>query len=207
MDNETTPTHHTLLSKSASASDLEMVTSKSSKRTVIYGVNERPPLCQSILLGLQHFLTFFGSGIAPPLLLAGPLCMEQDQLAVSQLVSTAFFIEGIITLLQVTFGVRLPIVQGGNMGYLVPVFAYLHTRGDCPVSISANSTIAEKANYTEVWQTRMCEVQGAIIVASCFQVFIGFTGLVGYLLKYIGPDHYCSIDNTSCYRCGCSSSC
>ncbi len=55
---------------------------------------------------LQHFLTFCGTGIAMPLVLAGPLCMDGDQLAVSQLIATAFFIEGVITFLQVTFGLR-----------------------------------------------------------------------------------------------------
>ena len=31
------------------------------------------------------------------------------------------------------------------------------------------------------------QIQGAIMVASCLQVFIGSTGLIGFLLKYIGP--------------------
>ena len=31
------------------------------------------------------------------------------------------------------------------------------------------------------------QIQGAIIVASCFQVFIGFSGLMGLFLRFIGP--------------------
>ena len=31
------------------------------------------------------------------------------------------------------------------------------------------------------------QIQGAIMVASLFQVLIGFSGLMGFLLKYIGP--------------------
>ena len=36
----------------------------------------------------------------------------------------------------------------------------------------------------------MCQrqqVQGAVMVSSLFQIFIGFTGLVGILLRFIGP--------------------
>ena len=31
------------------------------------------------------------------------------------------------------------------------------------------------------------QIQGAIMVASLFQVLIGFSGLMGYILKFIGP--------------------
>lgn len=31
------------------------------------------------------------------------------------------------------------------------------------------------------------QIQGAIMVASIFQVVIGFTGAIGWMLKYIGP--------------------
>ncbi len=42
-------------------------------------------------------------------------------------------------------------------------------------------------NVTAEWQSRMREVQGSIMVASCFQVFIGATGILGLMLNYIGP--------------------
>ena len=31
------------------------------------------------------------------------------------------------------------------------------------------------------------QIQGAIITASLFEVIVGATGLMGYILKYIGP--------------------
>ncbi len=44
----------------------------------------------------------------------------------------------------------------------------------CPAKdVIANMTYEDK---TELWQQRMREVQGAIIVASFFQMFIGFFG-------------------------------
>lgn len=48
----------------------------------------------------------------------------------------------------------------------------------------AQKTYDEK---TEIWQLRMRELSGAIAVSACFQVFIGYTGLVGRLLKIITP--------------------
>ena len=35
----------------------------------------------------------------------------------------------------------------------------------------------------EIWQIRMREIQGAICVASLFQVLLGFTGVIGVLLR------------------------
>lgn len=31
------------------------------------------------------------------------------------------------------------------------------------------------------------QIQGAILVSSLLQIFLGFSGLVGFVLKYIGP--------------------
>lgn len=40
----------------------------------------------------------------------------------------------------------------------------------------------------ELWQIRMRELSGAIMIASLFQVFIGATGLVGkFAVKIITP--------------------
>ena len=36
----------------------------------------------------------------------------------------------------------------------------------------------------EIWQIRMREIQGAICVASLFQVLLGFTGVIGVLLRW-----------------------
>ena len=53
--------------------------------------------------------------------------------------------------------------------------------------LQANATNEMLANRTAVWQGRLCEVQGAIMVASIFQVIIGFTGVIGLMLRFIGP--------------------
>ena len=43
------------------------------------------------------------------------------------------------------------------------------------------------SNYINYWQERIREVQGAICVASIFQLVVGYTGLLGVLLRFITP--------------------
>lgn len=62
--------------------------------------------CPFSLLCPQHFITALGGLVAVPLILAKGLCLQQDPLTQSYLISTMFFVSGICTLLQVFFGVR-----------------------------------------------------------------------------------------------------
>lgn len=79
----------------------------------------------------------------------------------------------------------MPIIQGGTFSFLSSTFAILSLPENvCPADFNTRFTAEEKQ---EEWQRRMREVQGAIIVASLFQVFIGFTGIIGICLKYITP--------------------
>ncbi|XP_027595029.1 solute carrier family 23 member 1-like [Pipra filicauda] len=154
-----------------------------------YTVTDVPPWYLCILLGIQHFLTAMGGLVAIPLILSKELCLQHDLLTQSHLISTIFFVSGICTLLQVLFGVRLPIIQGGTFAFLTPTLAMLSLPSwKCP-AWTQNATLvnASSPEFIEVWQTRMREVQGAIIVASCFQIFVGFSGLIGFLMRFIGP--------------------
>uniref|UniRef100_A0A803XZZ4 Solute carrier family 23 member 1 n=2 Tax=Meleagris gallopavo TaxID=9103 RepID=A0A803XZZ4_MELGA len=130
-----------------------------------------------------------GGLVAIPLILSKELCLQHDLLTQSHLISTIFFVSGICTLLQVLFGVRLPIIQGGTFSFLTPTLAMLSLpKWKCP-AWTENATLvnASSPEFIEVWQTRMREVQGAIIVTSCFQIFVGFSGLIGFLMRFIGP--------------------
>ena len=92
--------------------------------SLLYGIDESPPIGETIILGFQHYLTMFGSTVAIPLLLA-PALGIQDPVEKGWLIATMFFVSGITTLLQTTFGNRLPIVQGGTFSFLAPTFAIL----------------------------------------------------------------------------------
>ncbi|XP_078695054.1 solute carrier family 23 member 2-like [Branchiostoma floridae x Branchiostoma belcheri] len=160
-----------------------------------YGIEDVPPWYLCLLLGFQHYLTMFGGTIAIPLLLSPALCIGDDNLAKSKLISTIFFVSGICTLLQTIFGVRLPIIQGGTFSFLAPTFAILALpQWQCPAPGNTTSGLNGTQNFTrepvnddEVWMSRIREIQGAIMVSAIFQVFLGFSGIVGLLMRFIGP--------------------
>ncbi|XP_072029177.1 solute carrier family 23 member 1-like [Amphiura filiformis] len=160
---------------------------KKLKGDLSFAIEDVPPWYTSIILGFQHYLTMFGATVAVPLFLSEALCIRNDLVALGEVIGTIFFVSGIATLLQTTFGCRLPIVQGATFSLLVPAIAILSLRGDCPAPLNENSTAEEKANATAEWQSRILELQGSIMVSSCFQVFIGATGILGLMLNYIGP--------------------
>ncbi|XP_042871312.1 solute carrier family 23 member 2-like [Penaeus japonicus] len=151
---------------------------------LLYKVDESPPWSMCLLLGLQHYLTMATSSISIPFILVGLFCIEESDPARGHLVSTIIFVSGIITLLQTTFGCRLPIVQGGTASFIVPTIAIITTSYDACDALPEGMTEAERQ---EVWQQRMREIQGAIAVSALFQILMGFTGLIGLLIGWITP--------------------
>ncbi|XP_053575209.1 solute carrier family 23 member 2-like [Bombina bombina] len=137
---------------------------------------------------LQHYILAFGGIIAIPLILAEPLCVKHDNYVKSQLISTIFFVSGICTILQTTIGTRLPILQGGTFSFITPTLAILSLpRWKCPDLENSVYNVSNNNNITEIWQSRIREIQGAVVVASCLQLILGFSGLIGLLLNFIGP--------------------
>ncbi|XP_077949701.1 solute carrier family 23 member 1 isoform X3 [Gasterosteus aculeatus] len=124
-----------------------------------------------------------------PLILSEGLCLQHDILTQSQLINTGFFASGLITLLQVTFGVRLPILQGATFALLTPSMAMLSMpEWKCP-TWTQNASLVNTSSplFVEVWLTRLRTLQGSIMVASLLQILIGFSGLVGFLMRFVGP--------------------
>ena len=140
------------------------------KTSLLYNIDDNPPVLETAILGLQHYLTMFGSTVAIPLILA-PAFGITDPVEKGWLIATMFFVSGITTLLQTTFGNRLPIVQGGTFSFLAPTFAI------CGMAALANAG----------WEVRMQHVQGAIIAGSLGEILIGASGIIGRLLRFVGP--------------------
>ncbi|KAJ7997308.1 hypothetical protein DPEC_G00227620 [Dallia pectoralis] len=155
---------------------------------MIYTIEDVPPWYLCILLGLQHYLTCFSGTIAVPFLLAEAMCVGQDQYTVSQLVGTIFTCVGITTLIQTTFGVRLPLFQASALAFLIPAQAILGLdRWKCPSEVEIYGNWSLPLNTSHIWHPRIREIQGAIIASSVVEVGIGLVGLPGILLDYIGP--------------------
>jgi len=139
------------------------------KKWIIYTIDDKPPIGESIFLGIQHYLTMFGATVLIPLLLGGAMKMPPDQLAL--LISTIFLTSGITTWLQSTIGNRLPVIQGGSFAFLPPAFVII------------GATVGKGMGYEIAIQ----QITGAIIIASFFEIILGWTGVMGKVRKYIGP--------------------
>ncbi|WP_299331723.1 uracil-xanthine permease family protein [Haloplanus sp.] len=139
---------------------------------VEYGIDDKPPLLTSGLLGVQHYLTMVGANVAVPLILAGALGMPDA--IVPRFVGTFFVVSGIATLAQTTFGNRYPIVQGAPFSMLAPALAV--------IGVVQASNPAGPA-----WQAALLQLQGAIVVAAVVEVAVGYLGLLGRIRAYISP--------------------
>ncbi len=139
-----------------------------------YGIEDRPPLRESMVLGVQHYLTMVGANIAVPLLLAGAMGMPADVTA--RFVGTFFVVSGIATLAQTTIGNRYPIVQGAPFSMLAPALAIVAV-------VTAGGVPGPEGD----WQAALVQLQGAIIVAATVQIALGYFGLVGKLRRFLSP--------------------
>ncbi|KAJ8396930.1 hypothetical protein AAFF_G00012530 [Aldrovandia affinis] len=175
--------------KSSLSETVDSADSADAKRMdMIYTIEDTPPWYLCVFLGLQHYLTCFSGTIAVPFLLAEAMCVGFDQWATSQLIGTIFFCVGITTLLQTTFGCRLPLFQASAFAFLAPARAILSLdKWKCNDTVVPMLNSTELMNTEHIWHPRIREIQGAIIVASLIEVCIGALGLPGILLKYIGP--------------------
>ncbi|GBM76736.1 Solute carrier family 23 member 1 [Araneus ventricosus] len=155
-------------------------------KEIDYKIDDVPPWYVCLILSFQHYLTMLGGTVTYPYLISPHLCIPDDDPSRGYLISTTFFVSGIATFLQTTFGARLPIVQGCSMTFLVPLLAILHLpKWECP-EINPNITLTPD-EAAEIWMPRMREVQGAIIGASLIEMLIGMTGMIGFLLNWITP--------------------
>uniref|UniRef100_H3CQD9 Solute carrier family 23 member 1 n=1 Tax=Tetraodon nigroviridis TaxID=99883 RepID=H3CQD9_TETNG len=155
---------------------------------MIYTIEDVPPWYLCILLGLQHYLTCFSGTVAVPFLLAEAMCVGRDQDTISQLIGTIFTTVGITTLIQSTVGIRLPLFQASAFAFLIPAQAILSLdRWSCPSEEEIYGNGSAPVDTAHIWHPRIREIQGAIIVSSTIEVVIGFCGLPGLLLRYIGP--------------------
>jgi xanthine/uracil permease len=172
------PVHEVITMSDNSSSDDETDRSTTRRSFVEYGIEEKPPIGESILLGVQHYLTMIGATVAIPLALIGTMNavaaegMAMPASAQAKLIGTFFVVSGIATVAQTTIGNRYPIVQGGTFSMLAPGIAIILTVG---------------ARGGVGYEVMLQELQGAVIVAALFEVVIGYAGIMGWLKRYMSP--------------------
>ncbi|KAJ9597192.1 hypothetical protein L9F63_026919, partial [Diploptera punctata] len=190
MDNNLAASNTQLVLTELGAKNLENGELKEEERKeskmITYAIDDVPPWYLCIFMGLQHYLTMIGSIVSIPFILTPALCMKDDDPARSHIICTMIFVTGLVTWFQATFGIRLPIVQGGTISFLVPALSILNLpQWRCPDPDVLHAMSPE--NRTELWQVRMRELSGAIAVSAILQAAIGCFGIVGLLIRYVTP--------------------
>lgn len=92
---------------------------------LIYGIDDRPPLKETLFVALQHLLAIFVAIITPPLIIAGALKLDLE--TTGFLVSMALFASGVSTFIQCKrigpVGAGLLCIQGTSFSFIGPIIS------------------------------------------------------------------------------------
>jgi xanthine permease XanP len=92
---------------------------------LIYGLNDKPPVIESLFVALQHVLASFVGIITPPLIICSTL--EADAVTTSYIISMSLFVSGVATFIQCkrigSVGSGLLSLQGTSFAFLGPIIA------------------------------------------------------------------------------------
>ena len=92
---------------------------------LIYGLHDRPPVQETLLVALQHVLAVFVGIVTPPLIVAGALKLDAADTA--YLVSMSLFVSGAATMLQTSrigpVGSGLLSIQGTSFTFIAPIIS------------------------------------------------------------------------------------
>ena len=123
---------------------------------LIYGLNDRPPLKDTVFAALQHLLAIFVAIITPPLIIAGALKLDLE--TTGFLVSMALFASGVSTFIQCRrvgpVGCGLLCIQGTSFSFIGPIISAGLTGGlssifgACMVASSVEMLISRVLKYT-----------------------------------------------------------
>ncbi|XP_020201966.1 nucleobase-ascorbate transporter 4 [Cajanus cajan] len=141
---------------------------------VDYCVTSSPSWPEGIILGFQHYLVVLGTIVIVSTLLV-PL-IGGGNVEKAEMIQTLLFVAAINTLLQTWFGTRLPVVVGASYAFLIPA-----------VSIAFSSRMSLFADPHQRFKQSMRAIQGALIVASLFQIIIGFFGFWRIFARFLCP--------------------
>jgi len=98
---------------------------------ILYGLNDKPPLPETVFAALQHLMAIFVPIMTPALIISGALCLDRE--TASHLISLSLFISGISTFIQVRrfgpVGSGLLSIQGTSFSFIEPLIAAGHGGG------------------------------------------------------------------------------
>lgn len=144
------------------------------KTELIYGLNDRPPLRETLFAALQHLLAIFVAIITPPLIIAGALKLDIE--TTSFLVSMALFASGVSTFIQCKriggIGTGLLCIQGTSFSFIGPIISAGLT-GGLPVIFGA----CMAASTVEMLISRLLKYTRKIITPLVSGIVVALIGM------------------------------
>ncbi|EGR5588066.1 uracil-xanthine permease [Vibrio cholerae] len=137
---------------------IAMTQPTSRKADLVYQLNDRPPLPQTLFAALQHLLAMFVAVITPSLIICQSLGVPADQ--TNTIISMSLFASGLSSFIQIrTFGPigsGLLSIQGTSFNFLGPIIG---------------AGLALKAGGASI-ETMMAAIFGTILVASSAEILL-----------------------------------
>ena len=146
-------------------------TTQNSQAEVIYGLNDKPPVAESIFAAFQHLLAIFVGIITPPVIICGALGVPLETKA--YIISMALFVSGIATFIQVK---RIGPVGSGLLSIQGTSFTFLATIISIGIGIKSSGGSVEAALTT---------IFGVCFVGAFIEIF--FSRFITHLRRFIPP--------------------
>ena len=141
-------------------------------KELIYGLNDRPPIRETVFAALQHLLAIFVAIITPPLIISSALKFDLD--TTGFLVSMSLFVSGLATFIQCRrfgpIGAGLLCIQGTSFSFISPI-----------IGAGLLGVVNGKMNV----EMGLSYIFGACLVASVVEMVV--SRLLPYTRKIITP--------------------
>jgi len=138
---------------------------------LIYGLHDRPPWRESILVATQHVLAVFVGMVTPPLLICKAIGLNPADTAF--MISMSLFISGIGTLVQTNrlggIGSGLLSIQGTSFTFVGPIIAAVHA------GVASGKTVREA----------LATVFGVCMAGAFVAILLGF--FIGHTRRIFTP--------------------
>ena len=141
---------------------------------LIYGLEDRPPLKETLFAALQHMLAIFVAIVTPPLIIAGALQLDLE--TTGYLVSMSLMVSGIATFIQCRtvgpIGCGLLCIQGTSFSFIGPIISAGMTGG-----LSAIFGATMLASTVEMFVSRILKYTRRIITPLVSGIVVTLIGM------------------------------
>ncbi|XP_048249504.1 solute carrier family 23 member 2-like [Haliotis rufescens] len=163
--------------------DHQQPASDISHSKLLYTIDKPPSPVFWPIYGLQQALLGITGALSAAVLITNQIGAGELPEVRSEILSLCLFTSGLASLLQICFGCRLPLVQGSNSAFIIAIAATLSDPKWSDESLREHA----EGNGTSPWKIRLREIQGNLMLASGTQFLLGVSGILGFIMKFIGP--------------------